>query len=314
MKYIKDLENTQFNNSIVTLGKFDGNHIGHQLLFNTAINYKKENPDFKVVIFTFDVAVAKVITNENVQTILSCEEKPYQNYSEGIDFVVEFPFNETTKNMTPEDFVKDILVDKLDTKLIVVGKDFCFGKDRAGDTKLLKELGKKYGFDILAMDKVKYKPKGYDTQVDVSSTLIKKELVKGNLEDVNSMLGTNFSIISTVQHGKHLGNTIGFPTINFIVPDEKIMPPNGVYATKTIVDDKEYISITNVGNRPTFDDGNQRTVETNIFDFNSDIYGKNVKVKFYKFIRPEKKFESKDELVEEIKKNVTTVKEFFSKN
>ena len=311
MKYIKNLSSTQFHNSIVTLGKFDGNHIGHQLLFNTAINYKKENPEYKVVIFTFDVPVAKVVNNENVQTILSSEEKPYQNYSEGIDYIVEFPFNETTKNMSPQDFVKEILVNRLDTKVIIVGEDFCFGKDRKGDVKLLKELGKKNGFDIHALHKVKYKPRGYESEVDVSSTLIKQELIKGNLEDVNAMLGTQFSIISKVQHGKHLGNTIGFPTINFIVPDEKIMPPNGVYATKTIIDDKEYISITNVGNRPTFDDGNQRTVETNIFDFNSDIYEKNIKVKFYKFIRTEKKFDNKDDLVEEIKRNVTTVKEYF---
>ncbi len=311
MKFITNLESEQFNNSIVTLGKFDGNHIGHQLLFNKAIDYKKENLGYKVVIFTFDIPVAKVVSNEDFQTILSHEERPFQKYFDGIDYLVEFPFNEETRNMSPKDFVKNILIDKLDTKAIIVGEDFCFGKDREGNVNLLKELGKKYDFDVFALEKVKYKPNGYETEVEVSSTLIKEELTKGNLEDVNAMLGTPFSILSKVLHGKHVGKSLGFPTINFIVPDEKIMPPNGVYATKTFVDGKEYLSITNVGNRPTFNDGNKRTVETYIFDFDLDIYNKNAKVKFYKFIRPEKKFSNVDELKEEIKNNVISVRKYF---
>ncbi len=312
MKYITDLDSEQFNSSIVTLGKFDGNHIGHQLLFNTAINLKIENPDYKVVIFTFDIPVAKVVSAQNVQTLLSHEERPYQKYADGIDFIVEFPFNENTRNMSPQDFVLNVLVNKLDTKAIIVGEDFCFGKDRKGDVKLLKELGEKFNFKVFALEKVKYKPSGYKEEVEVSSTLIKEELFKGNLEDVSAMLGTEFSILSKVAHGKHLGKTLGFPTINFIVPDEKVLPPNGVYATKTIVDGKEYLSITNVGNRPTFDDGDKRTVETNIFDFDLDIYGKTCEVKFYKFIRPEKKFANSDELKEEIKRNIKRVEEDLS--
>lgn len=301
MKFIKDLSKEQFHNSIVTLGKFDGNHIGHQLLFNTTIELKNKEEDYKTVIFTFDVHVASVINNTNVQTILSHEEKTFKEYADKIDYIVEFPFNDTTKNMQPESFVKNILVDLLDTKAIVVGEDFCFGKDRKGNVDLLKELGKKYNFSVYALKKVEYKNR------EVSSTLIKEELVKGNLEDVNAMLGTAFSITSKVLHGKHFGNTIGFPTINFIVPDEKIMPPNGVYATKTIIDGKEYLSITNVGIRPTFDDGDKRTVETHIIDFNDDIYDKIVEVKFYKFIRAEKKFSSVDELKKEIEKNMQEV-------
>lgn len=301
MKYIKDLNCEKLHNSIVTLGKFDGKHIGHQLLFNTAIELKNNSVDYKTVIFTFDVHVSKVVGHENIQTILSHEEKTFKEYADKIDYVVEFPFNETTKNMSPEVFVKEVLVQKLDTKAIVVGEDFCFGKDRKGNVDVLKELGKKFGFDVYALKKVEYKNK------EVSSTLIKEELVKGNLEDVNEMLGTAFSITSKVLHGKHFGNTIGFPTINFIVPDEKIMPPNGVYATKTIIDGKEYLSITNVGVRPTFDDGDKRTVETNIINFDDDIYDKTVEVKFYKFIRPEMKFNSVDDLKKEIEKNTQTV-------
>lgn len=305
MKYITDLSKEQFHNSIVTLGKFDGNHIGHQLLFNTTIDLKKQKSGYKAVIFTFDVHVSKVINNENVQTIFSHEEKTFKEYEDNIDYVVEFPFNNETKNMSPESFVKDILVDKLDTKDIVVGVDFCFGKDRKGNVSLLKEYGKKYNFNIHALNKVKY------NNNEVSSTLIKQELVKGNLEDVNIMLGNPFSIKGNVLHGKHFGHTIGFPTVNFIVPDEKIMPPNGVYATKTIIGEKEYLSITNVGTRPTFDDGDKRTVETNIFDFDDDIYGQNVEVRFYKYIRPEKKFEDIDKLKSEIEKNAQYVREIF---
>lgn len=312
MKLITDIENIQLNHTIITLGKFDGNHIGHQLLFETAVN-RKEAGD-SVVIFTFSVPPAKVLgkdPTQSLRTIQTHGERKYQHYPDGIDYVIEFPFNEKTRSMSPEQFVKNVLVDKLGVKTIVVGEDFRFGKDRAGSVDTLSEMGKTYGFEVIALKKVTYHVKDKDDAQEVSSTLIKEEIQKGNMEDVNAMLGCPFAVTGEVLHGKHYGRTIGFPTINLSVPEDKIMPPNGVYATKVCFDGRTLPSITNVGVRPTFDDGEQRTVETNIFDFNEDIYGKIVRVDFYKFIRPERKFASGQELMEEIQRNVIEVKVYF---
>ncbi|MCQ2529809.1 MAG: bifunctional riboflavin kinase/FAD synthetase [Lachnospiraceae bacterium] len=311
MKLITDIENLKLKNSIVTLGKFDGNHMGHQLLFETAISLKQS--DYCTVIFTFDVSPAKVVgkASNASRTILTHEERHFQQYKDGIDYVVEFPFNKQTMAMSPEDFVKEILVDKLDVKVIVVGEDFCFGKNRSGNVGTLKELGKQYGFTVNAMKKVTYQPQDCDHPVEISSTLIKEEILKGHLEDVNKMLGAPFTMVGEILQGKKLGRTIGFPTINFDAPDEKILPPNGVYATRTKIKGKLYDSITNVGNRPTFDDGEFRNVETNIFDFDEDAYGDRAEVMFYKFIRPERKFDSADDLMKEIKRNKEEAVNFF---
>lgn len=311
MKLITDIDNLHLKNSIVTLGKFDGNHIGHQLLFDTAIGLKKSG--YCTVVFTFDVSPAKVVekSSNDSRSILTHNERHFQKYKEGIDYVVEFPFNKQTMAMSPEEFVKSILVEKLDVKIIVVGEDFCFGKNRSGNVKTLTELGNKFGFTVNALKKVTYRPKDSDVPKEVSSTLIKEEIMKGNMEDVNIMLGSPFTMVSEVVQGKRLGREIGFPTINFAAPDEKILPPNGVYATKTKINGKIYDSITNVGDRPTFDDGEFRNVETNIFDFNEDAYGEIAEVMFYRFIRPEKKFTSPDELMEEIGRNKEEVKRYF---
>lgn len=312
MKVITDIENLRLKNTIVTLGKFDGNHIGHQLLFDTVIKLKQ--PSLNTVIFTFNVPPAMVIGKDNnIKNLITHDERYYHKYRDEIDYIIEFPFNKQTMSMAAEDFVKEILVDRLDVKIIVVGEDFCFGKDRQGNVNTLKKLGEKYGFKVNALKKVIYSPKGYDEPQEVSSTLIKNEILKGNIEDANVMLGEPFTIVQEIIHGKEVGREMGFPTINFEAPENKILPPNGVYATKTVIDGKRYCSITNVGNRPTFDDGIARTVETNIFDFNEDVYGKIAEVEFYKFVRPEKKFNSMEDLMKEIQGNIKTVKEFFGK-
>ena len=314
MQILNTADNLNIHNSIITLGKFDGNHIGHQLLFKTAVELKKA--DNTVIVFTFSVPPATVIHEEessSLRTILTHEERHLQTYPEGVDYVIEFPFNEQTRSMSPETFVEEILVKKLDVKAIVVGVDFCFGKNRAGNVSTLEELGKRFGFEVYPVEKVRCHVKGYTDTQEVSSTLIKQEIEKGNMEDVRKMLGRPFSMNGTVVHGKHLGSKMGFPTINFLVPEDKILPPNGVYATRVSIDGKNYMAITNIGLRPTFDDGTQRTVETNIFDFEGDLYGQNLTVDFYHFIRPERKFTSVEELSAEIDRNTKQVREYFDK-
>jgi len=310
MKIITDIENLKLENTIVTLGKFDGNHIGHQLLFDTVVKLKK--PGLKAVIFTFNLPPALVLgKDKEVKNLITHDERYYHKYSEEIDYVIEFPFNKQTMSMLPEDFVKEILVDRLGVKIIVVGEDFCFGKNRQGNVDTLISLGKKYGFEVNALKKVVFTPRDYDKPQEVSSTLIKDEILKGNIEDANTMLGEPFTIFQEIVHGKEVGRLIGFPTINFEAPENKVLPPNGVYATRTVIDGIKYFSITNVGTRPTFDDGMARTVETNIFDFNKSVYGKIAEVEFIKFIRPERKFDSPEDLMKEIKNNIVEVKQLF---
>ena len=305
MEYITDKEKLKIDNSIVTLGKFDGNHIGHQLLFDKAAEIKNSQPEkgYTTVILTFDVQPMNVVCGAHLRTIQTSLEKRQLHDQPNIDYLVEWPFTKETMSMSPEEFVKNILVDKFGVKAVVCGMDFCFGIHRSGNVDTLKELGEKYGFAVYAFEKVKYKGQ------EVSSTRIREAIAAGNIEDANIMLGHPFSIISTVMHGKHMGSKMGFPTINFEASEDKILPPNGVYATKTIVDGEELLSITNVGNRPTFDDGNMRTVETNILDFDKDIYGQTAEVRFFKFIRPEKKFSSWEELKAEIDRNKEEVRE-----
>lgn len=312
MKIISDLKNVKLKNAIITIGKFDGNHIGHQLLFDT-IRQLKQDGDCTVV-FTFNIPPAVMTESGQADTIRTIQTHNERYFSEdfaGIDYVVEFPFNKHTMAMEPEVFVKEILVEKLGAKSIVVGEDFCFGKDRKGNVNVLRELGARFGFTVHALKKIAFQPEDFEKPVEVSSTLIKEEILRGNMEDVRKMLGKPFSMTGEILHGKHVGSTIGFPTINFAAPADKILPPNGVYATRTIIDGQTYNSITNVGKRPTFDDGEFRTVETNIFDFNKDVYGKTARVDFYRFIRPERKFASPEELMEEIDRNVQEVRAYF---
>ena len=311
MKVINDLNDIKLNNTIVTLGKFDGNHIGHRLLFDTAVRLK--TGDLKTVIFTFDTHPGNIL-NENrdpVKIIETNAEREFDIIPEGIDYIIRFPFDRNTMSMSPEQFVSEILVGKLGVKIIIAGTDFRFGKNRSGDIATLKSLGEKYGFRTEVMKKVHADLDGYDVPVEVSSTLIKEEIRKGHMENVTRMLGEPFFITGKVVHGKHLGTGIGFPTVNMIAPADKIMPLNGVYATLTNVDGKEYHSMTNIGSRPTFDDGDHISVETYIFDFNREIYGETVKVKFCHFMRPEQKFGSVEELKEALVRDMDDIRNYF---
>lgn len=304
MRLIKATD--KLNNTVITLGKFDGNHIGHRSLFSEAMRIKKESTeDLSTVIFTFDINPGELTLGTDSGNLYTSAERMEIEEAEGIDYVLIWPFTKETMNKSPEEFVREVLAERLGVRYVVVGEDFRFGKNRSGDVAALAELGEKYGFQVKALPKVMYKGQ------EVSSSRIKEAILAGNLKEANFMLGSPFTVTGVVKSGKHLGRKLGFPTINFIAPEGKILPPDGVYATKTYVDGKPYISISNVGVRPTFVDGNVRTIETNIFDFDNDIYGENVRVEFYSFIRPERKFKDVSELMDEIEKNKLQVKDFF---
>ncbi|MBE5927630.1 MAG: bifunctional riboflavin kinase/FAD synthetase [Lachnospiraceae bacterium] len=302
MKYINS-DDFKLNNTVVTLGKFDGFHIGHMRLIE---ELKKNKNEFNTVVFTFDTSPLKVLGSDNNE-ILSKNERMNMYEKLEMDVVIEYPFDDKLMHMSPEEFVENVIKAKLNAKKIIVGKDFRFGHKRAGDIELLKKLSKIHNYELVVIDKVKYLCE------DVSSTRIKSEINTGNIETANEMLGYIYPICSKVISGKKIGRTLGFPTINQEVPFGKVIPLNGVYASKILIDDKVYTGVTNIGCKPTLKNNNDINVETYIFDFDEDVYEKTVCTMLYSYIRSERQFENLEMLKEQIAKDKDTVKEFFEK-
>lgn len=283
-------ENIKTNNkTAVALGKFDGLHKGHRLLVSR-IREAKENKGYKAVIFTFAKSPKEFLEKESQKYILTSYEKRYFMEANGMDILVECPLEKEILTMEPEMFIKEVLVDKLSAKEIFCGEDFRFGYKRKGDVSFLKNLEDKYGYKTNVIKKLQYNDR------DISSTYIREEIVAGNLENVNKMLGYAYTIIGVVTEGNKIGRTIGFPTVNIEPEEDKLLLPNGVYYTETIVEGKKYASVTNIGTKPTVSGENKITVETNIINMSKDLYGKVIEVRFLEFIRPEKRFNSLEEL------------------
>lgn len=303
MRYIEETTDFQLHNSVVTLGKFDGLHIGHQMLINHVIELK--NQGYQSVMFTFSLHPYNLFSEKEVSLIYTNQEKLSKLQKQGLDVLIAYPFTKETASLEPEEFIREVLVKKVDAKVIVVGKDFCFGKNRSGNVDLLKKYEKMYGYKVYAYEKVEY-----DGAV-VGSTRIREELAKGNLEEVNYMLSKPYSIRETVIHGRKLGRTLGMPTINMVPPANKLLPPNGVYASTVEIDGKEYYSVSNIGLKPTVGDETRTGIETFIFDYEGDLYGRELEVSLYQFQRPETKFSSVEELKGQMEQDIVNAKEFF---
>ncbi|HWT76592.1 MAG TPA: bifunctional riboflavin kinase/FAD synthetase [Mobilitalea sp.] len=296
MEYIAGSTDFKFKNTAVTLGKFDGIHLGHQQLIQLAISYKEQG--LKAVMFSFQLHPGNLFSDKEFELIYSEEEKLAKLNHSGIDVLISYPFTEETRSMDPEDFIKKILVDKLDTKIIIVGNDFHFGFGRRGDVAFLKEYEETYGYKVIACEKKKWK-----NEV-ISSSAIRYALKEGNLEVANAMLGQPYSIRGEVVHGRRFGRTIGMPTTNIIPPSTKLLPPCGVYATKTLIDGVYHPGVTNIGYKPTVGTDEYIGVETYIFDYDNDLYGEILEVEFYTYIRPEMKFGSIEELVTRMREDI----------
>lgn len=301
MNYINN-KNFKLNNTAVTLGKFDGFHIGHMKLIE---ELKKNRDDFETVVFTFDTSPLKFVGIDNKE-ILSKEERIQKYDKLEIDMVIEYPFDKQLMHMSAKSFVADIIKGKLDAKKIIVGKDFRFGHNRTGNVSMLQELSKIYGYELIIMDKVKY------CDEDVSSTRIKSEILKGNMKAVCDMLGYAYPICGEVVGGRKLGREMGFPTINQCVAENKVIPPNGVYASRVMIEGKIYTGVTNIGSKPTVKNDKEITVETHILNFDEDIYGKKVCVGLYEYMRKEEKFVGLKELKEQIVKDKIKVEKYFA--
>ena len=305
MKYIAGVTDFNFRNSAVSLGKFDGIHLGHQLLLNKVLELKEQG--FQAVMFTFLYNPRNLFSDKEIELICTEEEKKYLLEQSGFDVLISYPFTKETAAMEPEDFIREVLVEKLDAKVIVVGSDFCFGHKRRGNVELLREKSKEYGYELIVFDKMKI-----DNQV-ISSSLIRSKIAEGDMEQVTKLLGRPFSIIGEVKHGRKIGRTLGFPTTNLIPPASKLLPPNGVYASMTSINGINYPGLTNIGYNPTVGTTPEKRVETYIFDFDSDLYGSTIEVSLYAYERPEISFQSVEELKNQMNKDIIYGRKFFSK-
>jgi riboflavin kinase/FMN adenylyltransferase len=207
--------------------------------------------------------------------------------------------------MEPEEFIREILVKKLDAKVIVVGTDFCFGYQKRGNVALLKEYEDVFGYQVIACEKSKWK-----NEV-ISSSSIRNALKEGDMEAANAMLGQPYTIRGEVLHGRRIGRTIGMPTTNLIPSTTKLLPPCGVYATKTLIDGVYHDGVTNIGYKPTVGEEEFIGVETYIFDYSNDLYGKMIEVELFYYIRPELKFGSLEELITKMREDMIVAKKYF---
>ncbi len=304
MKVIKskDIEEDRF--TAVTLGNFDGIHLGHQELISTVKEYAKKY-SLKSIVFSFYPHPKSFFNIEKFYTIFSPYEKEKIIEDFGVDELVLYPFSRDFANMKPEDFA-NFIFDSIKCKVLVVGEDYCFGKNRLGNFNLLKSIGDSKGANVIKIPSVKY------NDIRVSSTNIRNCIKNRNFNSVIKLLGKPYFLIGTVVEGKKIGRKIHFPTANIIPPENKLLPPDGVYITKTLYNGVFYKSVTNIGENPTVD-GECRTVETYIFDFDKKLYDEEIIVCFYGFIRNEQKFLSVDELKKQIKKDKDIAEKFFEK-
>lgn len=284
------------------IGKFDGLHIGHRELLKRILEKKEEG--YVSTIFTFDPPPEVLFGKRQAKEITTREEKRVIFEEMGVDILIEYPLNEESAAIAPEDFVTEVLKKKMNLAYLAAGYDLSFGHKGAGNAALLKKMAPKYDFQADIIDKV------CDEGREISSTFIREEIEKGNMEHVTKLLGDPYRIIGQVVHGAKLGRRIGMPTINLLPEKEKLLPPMGVYYSITKIGQKEYKSITNIGRKPTVSDTDQIGAETYLYEFDKDVYGKTAIVKLLKFKRSERKFAGLEELKQQMIKDINEGREF----
>lgn len=290
---------------MVTIGTFDGVHIGHKAILKRVVETaKKENLDAAVLTF-FPHPRMVLQQNTDIKLLNTIEERTQLLESTGLDHLIIHPFTHAFSRLTALEYVRDILVNSLKAKKIIIGYDHRFGRNRNANIDDLKEFGKTYNFEVEEIS-----AKELD-DVAISSTKIRKALDAGDIETANNYLGYNFMISGEVVQGKALGRTINYPTANLKLKETyKLVPKNGVYIVESIIDGDKIFGITSIGTNPTVG-GKEKTIETYFIDFNKDIYGKEITIEFLKHIREEENFDSVEMLRQEIIKDEIFAKQYL---
>jgi len=276
-------------NTVVTIGTFDGVHIGHQKIVNRLVNHA----ELDSVILTFFPHPRMVLQQDNTIKLLhTIEEKTSVLEQLGLDHLVIHPFTKEFSRLTAQQFVEDILVNQLKAKKIIIGYDHRFGRNRTANISTLKDFGEQYGFVVEEITKQDV------DDVAVSSTKIRTALQKGHIEKANAFLGQPYMLTGTIVKGKGIGKTLGYPTANIQIEEAyKLIPKNGVYIVKTNFKGITYFGMMNIGTNPTVG-GKSQTIETYFFNMDTDLYGSKMTIQMLKRIRDEKKFASVDQLIE----------------
>ena len=296
---------TNINNPVITVGTFDGVHVGHQTIIKR-INAIANQCNGESVLLTFEPHPRKIILNDNtsLKLINTIDEKIKLLEKYGLDHLVIHPFTKEFSRISPTEYVRDLLVNQLKAHHLVIGYDHQFGRNREGNLELLNELSSLYGFKIDEISAQEI------NEIKISSTKIRNAIYSGDIKKTNNYLGHPFSIAGIVKEGKKLGRTIGFPTANIEITDsDKIKPGNGVYAVKIYISNKPYHGMMNIGTRPTINKKSESTTyEVHIFNFNQNIYKQQICVEFIARIREEKKFNDintlKQQLIDDQKKSI----------
>ncbi|WP_163398507.1 bifunctional riboflavin kinase/FAD synthetase [Flavobacterium fluviatile] len=301
---INDFHSTK--KTILTLGTFDGVHIGHKKILER-ITQNTEDGKYESLVLTFFPHPRMVLQEKSeIKLLNTIPEKSKLLEATGIENLVIHPFNDSFSRLTAEEFVHSILVDQFQIHKIIIGHDHRFGRNRTANIDNLIAFGAEYGFEVEQISAQEIQ------DVSVSSTKIRKALQDGNMNLANEYLGYAYFLTGEVVKGKQLGRTIGFPTANIQIEEEyKLIPKNGVYVVKTFIDQKEVFGMMNIGFNPTVN-GQKQTIEVNLFDFDADIYGQKLEISLLKYLREEQKFGSVDLLKEQINLDKKTALEFLN--
>lgn len=291
---VNDINKKYINDEIaVCIGNFDGIHLGHQALINEVL---KSN--LKHGLISFEPHPIKVLVDKNYKTLMTLDDK-IEYLKDTLDYLIIIDFDLNFSQKTADEFINFMKLNSI--REIVCGYDFHFGIHASGNTSMLKD-----NFKLHIIEPIE------NNSCVVKTQKIRSLIIDGDIEAANKLLGRAYTINGIVVYGKQLGRTIGFPTAN-LNACKTLLPENGVYATKTLIDNQEYLSMTNIGHNPTFNHNDNIVVETNIIDFEGNLYGKRIEVSFYKLIRLERKFASVDDLKAELKKNQDFVKNNLKK-
>lgn len=289
----------------ISLGKFDGLHTGHKLLLDCLLQQKLRGR--KTVVFSFDVPPRQRLEQTKQLVLTTNEEKAAMLERMGVDYFIECPFTEEMMHMSAEDFLA-MLVERFHVKYIVAGKDFRFGHNRRGDYKMLQSLSRVYAYEVVILEKKRWESR------EVSSTFIREEIMAGNMEAAEALLGYPYFIEGEVIYGRQLGRTIGVPTVNLQPQPEKLLPPFGVYVARVWIGEQMYYGVANVGRKPTVGEKNPIGVETHILDFHGNLYGNCIRVEFLHFVRAERRFPSVETLKRQLQNDIETARRYVQKS
>jgi len=289
--------------SAVAIGKFDGLHRGHKKLLEEILAAKEKG--LLAAVFTFDPSPTAFFSGKPVKVLTTRDEKRLFFEKMGVDVLVEFPLNKETAAIKPEIFIEKILHQNMHAKVIVAGTDLSFGDRGRGNCALLQEMADRFGYEVTVLEKLckDCRP--------ISSTRVREAVETGSMEEAALLLGAPYSIMGTVVHGRRIGHQIGFPTVNLMPTEDKLLPPNGVYLARMECQNGSFYGLTNVGVRPTVDDSKHphMSVETYLYDFDADIYDHFVVLRLLRFIRPEQKFNGLEGLKAQLEKDIAAGKE-----